>query len=244
MAMSDRERILRRIRASLSANREMLAAEAAKAPPPHPRGPFVHSDLSPLAQFTSELEALTGHVHLCASEQQAREKLRDLLVSHDVISLIHWDTREIPLAGVDGVLQELGIQSAQAQIHGAEDRATRVQALDPVPACLSGADAAIAESGTLVVVTGPGRGRLASLIAPVHITILPADRIVRTLQDAFELLYAQFGQDVVHERANVTLITGPSRSGDIEQTLTLGVHGPKEIHVIVVGADQTDESGT
>ena len=234
--MSDRETILGRIRDSLAINRGLLEDEAAKAPPPHPRGPFIPSDLSPLDQFTAELEALTGHVHLCATEAEALAKLRNLLVAHQADSVLHWDFAELPLAGVDGLFGELGIRSAEGRVLGTADRLERIQQLDPVPVCLSGVDAAIAESGTIVVVSGPGRGRLASLVAPIHIAILPAERIVRTLPDAFELLYARFGRNVVHDRSNITLITGPSRSGDIEQTLTLGVHGPKEIHVLIVGA--------
>ncbi len=234
--MSDRETVLRRIRESLSANRSLLEAEAAKVRPPHPRGPFVETDLAPVDQFTAELEALTGYVHSCATPDEALAALRNLLIAHETESVLHWDPAEIPLPGVDDLLHELGIRSAEGRVLGTEDRIGRIQALDTVPVCLSGADAAIAESGTIVVVTGPGRGRFASLITPIHIAILPADRIVRTLPDAFELLYARFGRKVVHERSNITLITGPSRSGDIEQTLTLGVHGPKEIHVIVVGA--------
>jgi L-lactate dehydrogenase complex protein LldG len=60
--------------------------------------------------------------------------------------------------------------------------------------------------------------------------------IVRSLPDAFRLLAARWGDDLMRRHSNVTLISGPSRTGDIEQTLTLGVHGPKEVHVVVIGA--------
>ncbi len=131
------------------------------------------------------------------------------------------------------MLRDLGIVSAQSHMLGAPDRLDRLQALEPFPLCLSGADAAIAESGSIVVLSGPGRPRMASLLAPIHIAILPADRIVRTLPEAFDLLRESWGTSVVGERSNITVITGPSRSADIEQSLTIGVHGPKEIHVVV-----------
>jgi L-lactate dehydrogenase complex protein LldG len=132
----------------------------------------------------------------------------------------------------------LGIPSAEGHLAGTSDRAERLQALEPAPICISGADAAIAESGTLLVMSGPGRGRLASLLPPIHIAILPVDCIVRSLPDAFALIAERWGPDVVHERANITLISGPSRTADIEQSLTLGVHGPKEIHVVIVGVEE------
>ena len=237
--MSDRDAILGGIRQSLEVNRAMLEREAADHGygESHPAGPFMPADLTPVAQFTAELEALHGHVHLCAGPREALEKVRSLLVSHEVESVLHWDWQEIPLPGIGHVVQELGIQSATGQLLGAPDRSTRLQALDPVPICISGADAGIAESGTLVVMSGPGRGRLASLLPPIHLAILPADHIVRTLPNAFALLEAEWGSDVVRDRSNITLITGPSRTADIEQSLTLGVHGPKEIHVVIVGAD-------
>ncbi len=63
---------------------------------------------------------------------------------------------------------------------------------------------------------------------------------MRSLPDAFALLATRFGADVVQRHSNITLITGPSRTADIEQSLTLGVHWPKEIHVVVVGAPPTE----
>jgi L-lactate dehydrogenase complex protein LldG len=68
----------------------------------------------------------------------------------------------------------------------------------------------------------------------MHIALLPATRIVRTLPDAFALLQTQFGAGLFGERSNITLITGPSRTADIELSLTLGVHGPREVHAVVI----------
>ena len=233
--MSDRDAILSRIRRSLDHNRPMLEREAALHTEPHPAGPFLRSALTPIEQFTVELEALQGHVHTCDSPEAALHKVRDLLVSHEIDCVLHWDWDQLGLPGIADVLAELGIPSAESHLMGVADRVERLQALEPVPLCLSGVDAAIAESGTLLVLSGPGRGRLASLLPPIHIAILPADRIVRSLPDAFGLLAARYGSAFVQERSNITLISGPSRTADIEQSLTLGVHGPKELHVVIVG---------
>jgi len=85
-----------------------------------------------------------------------------------------------------------------------------------------------------VLRSGNGRGRLASLIAPVHIAVLRRAQIVRGLGTALALLAEQHGRDLFVDSSNLTLISGPSRTGDIELTLTLGVHGPREIHVVLI----------
>ena len=235
--MSDREAILGRIRQSLGSTRRWLEGEAARngygeAPPP---GPFVPATLPLVEQFTAELEALKAHAHVCPTPEAALEAVRELLVVREAESLLHWDFAEIPLAGLEPMLAEMGIRSAGGVMVGTGDRGGRLQMLETVPIGLSGVDAAVAESGTLLVVSGPGRGRLASLLPPVHIAVLPASRIVRALPAAFALVSQQQGPGVVREHSNVTLISGPSRTGDIEQTLTLGIHGPKELHVVIVG---------
>lgn len=100
-----------------------------------------------------------------------------------------------------------------------------------IPVGLTGAEAAIAESGTLVVRKRPRRSSLASLLPPVHLALLPASRIVPDIVTYFE----QVGDAAafVRDTSNLTFITGPSRTGDIEQVLTLGVHGPKELIVLL-----------
>jgi L-lactate utilization protein LutC len=93
---------------------------------------------------------------------------------------------------------------------------------------ISTAQAAIAETGTLVLDSACERHRLVSLVPPVHIAIIHASAIVETLSDALTLL--QKDKEI---SPAITFITGPSRTADIELTLTIGVHGPQELYVIV-----------
>ena len=93
---------------------------------------------------------------------------------------------------------------------------------------ISTAQAAIAETGTLILDSACERHRLVSLVPPVHIAIVNASTICDTLSDALALLR----KDKQISPA-VTFITGPSRTADIELTLAIGVHGPQELYVIV-----------
>ena len=93
------------------------------------------------------------------------------------------------------------------------------------------AQLAIAETGTLVLESESERHRLVSLVPPVHIAILDARSLVQSLGEALSYLQREGISGL--SRA-VTFITGPSRTADIELTLTVGVHGPKELHVIVI----------
>jgi L-lactate dehydrogenase complex protein LldG len=230
--MSARDRILANIRASLAGSRAALAELAAGAPLAPP--PFVHPPQEDLAaQFAAELAQLEGYPHRCTADAQALDAIRAILESHAAASVVAWDREQIGLPGLDELLAEMGVRALDSDIIGAE-RAERLQALEPAPVCISGADAGIAESGTIVVRTGAGRGRLASLIAPVHIAVLRGTQIVRGLGQALTLLQARHGPDIFANSSNLTLITGPSRTGDIELTLTLGVHGPREIHVLLI----------
>ena len=93
---------------------------------------------------------------------------------------------------------------------------------------LSGAEAALAETGSIVVESGSGKSRLATLLPPVHVALVSTSCLV---PDIFTWTAARSGK----MPANVTLISGPSKTADIEFTLTIGVHGPKRLIVILYG---------
>lgn len=95
---------------------------------------------------------------------------------------------------------------------------------------ITGAFCAIAETGTIVISAGPDTPTATALLPETHVAIVPANRIVAAMEDALALLRRERG---VMPRA-VNLISGPSRTGDIEQTIVLGAHGPFRVHVIVV----------
>ena len=100
---------------------------------------------------------------------------------------------------------------------------------------ISGANAAIAETGTVMIVTNEGNADLTVTLPEVHIAVFGIDKVVATLDDTVAML-RMLPRSATGQRmsAYVNWITGPSRSGDIEQSLTIGVHGPREMHCVVL----------
>ena len=100
---------------------------------------------------------------------------------------------------------------------------------------ISGANIAIADTGTLVILSNEGNGRLVTTLPPVHVALVGIDKVVPALDDATEILKvlapSATGQKM---SVYVSFITGPSRSADIELSLTVGVHGPKELHIVIL----------
>lgn len=100
---------------------------------------------------------------------------------------------------------------------------------------ISGANIAIAETGTIVLVTNEGNADLTTTLPPVHIALFGLDKLVASLDDAVSVLrmLARSGTGQLMT-SYVNWITGPSRSADIEQSLTIGVHGPREMHCVII----------
>jgi len=95
---------------------------------------------------------------------------------------------------------------------------------------ITGAFAAIAETGTLMLLSGPDTPASTHLLPETHVAIVPASRIVAHYEDGFALMQGERGEP---PRA-MNLVSGPSRTADIEQTIVLGAHGPYRVHVLIV----------
>lgn len=227
--------MLERIRAGLRVTQTFLEAESMRAPhaPPPFVHPITHDDLA--QQFAAELTKLQGYPYLCSDDESALEVIAGIIDRHEAREAITWDLAAINLPGLDHLLRQRGVTRLDGQIAGEGDQRTALlQAHERAPVCITGVDAAIAESATLVLHSGVGRARMASLLAPVFIAVVRRAQLVRGLGEALERVRQRYG-DVFRDASALTLITGPSRTADIELTLTLGVHGPREIHVVLIG---------
>ena len=124
----------------------------------------------------------------------------------------------------DPMLDPCGLDRVEGLRRGVPDAGDAVS--------VTGTVAGIAETGTLMVRSGPDIANAAHFLTDTHVAVVDAARIVGAYEDAFALLRAG-GAPMPR---NVTLITGPSRSSDIERILQIGVHGPRTLHVVVCDA--------
>jgi L-lactate utilization protein LutC len=178
----------------------------------------------PPARFIEELEALGGHSMRVEHREEAREYILALARERDAKLLVRWDVDELEELGIDGQPGDAGIEVAVwrdlADFRGVASKAD---------IGLSTAAWAIAETGTLVLEGGPGMGRSVTLLPPTYVAVVPVERMLRTVPEAIAK-YTGGGLP-----ANVCFHSGPSRSGDIEMALFVGMHGPGDVHVILVG---------
>jgi L-lactate dehydrogenase complex protein LldG len=175
-------------------------------------------DASPAAlraRFIEEATALKCNVQEAASDSDAVEIILDLLGDDD--KTLMWDAAHIPVNGLPKALKAKGVQAADLR-----DRNARVG--------ITGVDAALAATGSLVVTSGAGKSRQASLLPLEHIAVLKADRILPDI----ETYYANQSPEMIRENSNIAVISGPSKSADIAMTMIHGMHGPGKLHVIIV----------
>ena len=225
--MSGRAEFLASIRHRTQAGRykPTKAPDVAWTPKVEPRESEPIED--PPARFIEELEALGGHGKRVGSLDEAREYVLELAREREAKLLVRWDVDELEELGVDAPLGEAGVEVVVWR-----DLEDFREVAGKADIGLSTAAWAIAETGTLVLEGGPGKGRTVTLLPPTYVAVVPVERILSTVPEAIEK-YAGLAADGLP--ANVCFHTGPSRSGDIEMSLFVGMHGPGDVHVILVG---------
>jgi len=183
--------------------------------------------------FARELGVLSGYVHWLEDSEAIVGVILEILQKHQAQQVIAWDDAGLSLPWLSEALTAAGITLTRHELgHEANERKAALAALDGIRVGLTGAQGGLADTGTLALVSGPGRGRLASLLPPVHIALLPLQKLYPSLP-----AFLSANPNAATEGSNLVFITGPSRTADIELTLSMGVHGPKEIHVIIYPGD-------
>lgn len=183
-----------------------------------------------VAAFTREFEALTGIVHRARDEAEAAAQVLAILDKLTARRVLAWDDDQLTAPSLGPALRAAGVTVEPCRlVADPEQRTARLRALDDVPVGLTGAQAALADTGSIVVISGPGRGRIASLLPPVHVAVVRTSDIVPSFAH-----FLASHPSAADEGSNLVIITGPSRTADIEMTLTRGVHGPREVHVVLI----------
>jgi L-lactate dehydrogenase complex protein LldG len=181
--------------------------------------------------LASEIDAVGGTATIVSDYAAARAALEQLLRAASASSAVCWQ---------HPVLDELGLAELLRgmQIHRHDFAELSLlappQQREVLLACdvgITSVTRAIAETGTLMMCHEPGRERVASLLPILHVAIVHESQILPDLFDAIGLLI-DAGPDKLP--SNIALITGPSKTGDIELQLTTGVHGPRDWRVIIV----------
>ncbi len=182
-------------------------------------------------EMADEVIAVGGRATLVDSFEQARTVLAELIQNGQMKSALCW---QHPVLGHLRLKELLAEQNVEMLGFNSlvnlpeEERRKQILSAD---IGISSADWAIAETGTLVVCSRNGQERVTSLVPPVHVAVIERDQILPDLVDAIRHIGSAPSDWLP---SNIALITGPSKTGDIELQLTTGVHGPGEWHVIII----------
>jgi L-lactate dehydrogenase complex protein LldG len=221
---ASRDAILDRVRRALGKSRDRAPAErdaqayvAAHAHGPRPRMPedLVARFMQRAADMESTVERIGGRQEIAPAVARYLDALvlPPALAAQKSHAGVCWpEFADLDWAGA-------GLQ-IEARPTAGDDRLG-----------ITGCFCAIAETGTLVVLAGADTPTATTLLPDTHVAVLSAQRVVSGMEEAFALIRAECG---ALPRA-VNLISGPSRTGDIEQTVVVGAHGPFRVHILVVG---------
>lgn len=217
-----RQEILNSIRTHLAASAPFDARE----PTVNHENPVILSS-PPVAanlvdQFRQNLEAVDGHCLVAHGDADIAQALTQIIGALQKTKL---RAQRIAISDAPEVERLMHLTDLEIEALSIAPNATDIFGFD---VGITSAQAAIAETGTLVLDSTRERHRLVSLVPPVHIAIVDASTIYGTLGETLSML--QNGKEL---SPAITFITGPSRTADIELTLTIGVHGPQELYVII-----------
>jgi L-lactate dehydrogenase complex protein LldG len=207
--LMSRESIFHRIRTGIGRSAGQLVPEP---PPVRLRIPVVDMD-SRIASMMTRLEALAAR---CFTAEDPRRAVGELIEGKTAV------------ASNSLFLQTAGITALPGVRSGITDREELRGLCAVCDAGITSADYALADTGTLVMIASPQEARLISLLPPAHIAVVPRERILTGLEELMTVL-----PKPAEQTSSMVLITGPSRTADIEQILVRGVHGPGQLTVVI-----------
>jgi L-lactate dehydrogenase complex protein LldG len=207
---------------------------------PAPLEPFVEDETEEsveelVARFTAELHAVGGQAHRATSEGEAAALVARICAEAGAGEVALSGSPVVAELGLAAGLAAGGLSSFRVADFTPHERGQLITRLECCGAGVTAADYAIAETGTLVL-TGDEEGALlASLLPAVHVALLRPGRISGSLAEVVGRLKLERMARAAPVCRSATFITGPSRTSDVELVLSIGVHGPKQLHVVILG---------
>lgn len=244
--MTTRVEFLSRIRGEIAKRGRRFSASVEDRPgDPRAAAETVRRELAKrwpatLDRFRSEFERVGGVFHRARSLEAVPQVIAGIARQREARRLVAWSPHELG-ADLGPALAARGLEPVAmpaGTVQDPQERARLRRLVADAELGLTGVDLAIAETGTLVMRSGPGRHRSTSLLPPYHVALFDRTVLVESLSQAGIFLEAwHAGGEPEDVGAIVSFVTGPSRTADIELTLTRGVHGPKEVHAIFVESE-------
>jgi L-lactate dehydrogenase complex protein LldG len=180
-----------------------------------PAGPFFYPEaLSLLQTFRKNLEDVNGHVTFVSGITELVNEISGLLTANK------WDEILCPEGNLRKILKSGGFPFEMKEYLS-----------EGTEVVISGCEYLVASLGSVLVSSAQAGSRRMFVYPPVHIVVARQSQVVETLETAYSLTIEKYGQQLP---SLITVITGPSRTADIEKTLILGAHGPKSLHVIIL----------
>jgi L-lactate dehydrogenase complex protein LldG len=208
-----REAVLHKVRTALGRS---AGQDPGEPPPVRIRIPEMERD-ERVRRFCASLEALAGKTYVASSIEDARTHVANAIAGSTAV------------ASNSRFLEECGIASLPGVQTGITDREELRGICASAGVGITSADYALADTGTLVMLSSPGEARMISLLPPRHIAVIRRDSLLTSLDELLTVI-----PQPAEATSAMVLITGPSRTADIELTLVRGVHGPASIHVVIV----------
>ncbi|MBN2013485.1 lactate utilization protein [candidate division KSB1 bacterium] len=210
----------------MSNSRDFILNKLKKNPAPFPEQSKVENYLpmvklekktpeSLLQHFKSEAEKLSAQVTICNSEKSAEETFFKIIGNE--IQINCWSAENLPLKNFYQALKDKGIEIT-------ENESVRIG--------VTGVNAALAATGSIVLASGKGRQRTASLLPEVHIALIKKGQIFADFESWIKECCKKGLEDFTNP-SNTIVISGPSRTADISMELVLGMHGPKGQYLII-----------
>ena len=188
-----------------------------------------------LDRFADVAQARGWNVHRTSNPENAMAHIQSLADSLGVKSAVRSDQDVFGQVLVDASLEATGIIVTTVSHSADRSRESLRSSIIAADVGLTGADYAVAETGSVVVLPRKGLSRLVSVVPPVHLALVRPEDLVEDLDDLFLLRRLEYHEKGGDMGSYLNFITGPSRTADIEQTLVVGVHGPKEVHLVLLG---------